>query len=264
MQCARCHAENREGRRFCAEWGDRKWPPRPSARSQAGPPLDTGEGAWRGGTSPSDLSRQFPGRILGELCDLPIPPGVPVHHLARLLRWPRYERRLRGAPPALATTYVLEALTPAHAAYLGKRSETLAPLRLEDPAGAVDDEALRRLHVLAAGLRPLWLVVHAGPMAEIGELLAYAAELARAEAAVPRVVLVAPEPPPDLDPRVVHLAAYPAAPLFPLADRIITACGFNVMRETEAYRMAHRFLPFPRPLDDQFRRASRRRRATRA
>ena len=57
--------------------------------------------------------------------------------------------------------------------------------------------------------------------------------------------------------RIVNL--YPITPLLPLADRIIMACGFNVMRQTAAYREQHRFLPFPRHLDDQFLRAVRHR-----
>jgi hypothetical protein len=45
----------------------------------------------------------------------------------------------------------------------------------------------------------------------------------------------------------------------PRASRIVTACGFNVMRQTEPYRDRHTFLPFPRRYDDQFTRAARRR-----
>jgi hypothetical protein len=58
---------------------------------------------------------------------------------------------------------------------------------------------------------------------------------------------------------VIYGNLYPATPLLPLADRILTACGFNVMRQTAAYRQQHRFLPFPRRFDDQFLRAARHR-----
>ena len=58
---------------------------------------------------------------------------------------------------------------------------------------------------------------------------------------------------------VIHSNLYPITPLLPFANRIITACGFNLMRQTAAYREQHRFLPFPRHLDDQFLRAARHR-----
>jgi hypothetical protein len=59
---------------------------------------------------------------------------------------------------------------------------------------------------------------------------------------------------------VLYGNLYPVTPLLPHAERIITACGFNVMRHTAAYRQRHRFIPFPRHLDDQFVRAARHRR----
>jgi len=46
---------------------------------------------------------------------------------------------------------------------------------------------------------------------------------------------------------------------FARAERVITACGFNVMRQSVNARVRHHFMPFPRPLDDQFTRAARRR-----
>src|SRR5262249_49323155 len=59
-----------------------------------------------------------------------------------------------------------------------------------------------------------------------------------------------------------RLNFYPASLLFPLAERVITACGFNVMRQTESLASIHRFLPFERRFDDQFQRARRRRSLT--
>jgi hypothetical protein len=53
---------------------------------------------------------------------------------------------------------------------------------------------------------------------------------------------------------------YPAWPMFQRADRIISGAGFNVMRQAEPYRKKHRFVPFPRALDDQYTRAASARR----
>jgi hypothetical protein len=53
----------------------------------------------------------FPAGLLGEWCDVPLPEHIPVHHVARLLRWPVYRERLCGVPPFLTSAYVLEPLT---------------------------------------------------------------------------------------------------------------------------------------------------------
>ena len=94
------------------------------------------------------------------------------------------------------------------------------------------------------------------------ELVAYARELRAAEATEggdPQLVVIAPHQPTELPGDILQLDVYPATHLFSLADRLITACGFNVMRETIPHRDRHRFLPFERRFDDQFLRAARRR-----
>jgi hypothetical protein len=201
----------------------------------------------------------FPAGITGEWCDLPLPAGTPVYHLARLLRWDEYARQLRGAPPPLALTYLLEPLAAEHERWLWQHSRDLLPLALTDPPAPAGAALARLRERLAAGGRPLWLIVHAGPPGEIVELAAYAGEVRRMEGVAPRLVIVAPGRPVGLPPAVEQVDFYPATLLFPLADRIFTAAGFNAMRQTEVYREKHRFLPFARRFDDQFRRAARRR-----
>jgi hypothetical protein len=51
------------------------------------------------------------------------------------------------------------------------------------------------------------------------------------------------------------LDAFPATPCFEGAARIITAAGFNVMRQTRLYRHKQTIVPMPRRYDDQFERA---------
>jgi hypothetical protein len=105
----------------------------------------------------------------------------------------------------------------------------------------------------------MWLIIHAGSATEILELVAYARDTSQLEGIQPQLVLLAPQRPPSLPSSVIYSNPYPATPFLPLAERIITACGFNVMRQTAGYREQHRFLPFPRHLDDQFLRAARHR-----
>ena len=97
--------------------------------------------------------------------------------------------------------------------------------------------------------------MHSGPEDQTLELLDYAQDMAAAEGASPALAVVAPSLGAALPPGVAHLPVYPARNLFPLADRIISACGFNVMAETASFRAIHRFVPMTRRFDDQFARA---------
>src|SRR5438445_2286534 len=109
----------------------------------------------------------FPAGLLGEWCDVPLPEHIPVHHVARLLRWPVYRERLCGVPPLLTSTYVLEPLTAAHEAFLRQQSRCLLPLVLQDPAVVPGPILTRLLSWLSHHTRPLWLIIHAGNTAEI-------------------------------------------------------------------------------------------------
>jgi hypothetical protein len=168
----------------------------------------------------------FPAGVLGELGSL----EVPVDHVARLLRWPKYARRLDGPLPRIEATYVVEPLRPEHGAALAAASERMVPLALVDPPAPTRDDA--------SGAA---LVVHSGPDHEVDALVALARGTGR------RVVIARPGGG-DLD---VH----PAASLFADAAAIVTGAGFNAMRQAAPYRERHRFIAFPRPLDDQRARA---------
>ena len=99
--------------------------------------------------------------------------------------------------------------------------------------------------------------MHAGPGEEVAELVAYAVERMAAEGTHARLVVIAPARPDTLPPRAVWLDAHPAAPFLGAAERIVSAAGFNIMREAAPYAARHHAVPFDRPLDDQYTRASR-------
>lgn len=198
----------------------------------------------------------FPAGIRGELGDLALPPGLPLVHLARRLRWSAYREEVRGEPPPLALTYLLEPLEGAHEAFLRAHAARVEPLVLRDAPAALTAAQRDAVRAVTQPGRPLWLVVHSGPDDETGELVDYAADRARLEGSAPALVVVAPARPPGLPADVGHLDCYPASPLFRLADRLITAAGFNIMRQAAPYRARHWCLPFPRRFDDQFARAA--------
>ncbi|WP_433333188.1 hypothetical protein [Spirillospora sp. CA-294931] len=214
----------------------------------------------------------FPAGRRGELTASAIPPGARVTHLARLLRWDVYAPLLPDDPPRFDRTFVLEPLADGHRAHLDAVSAEVVPLDLVDPPAVAapgtchcggttphtpraDPSAPPRS---ATGSGPDgWLIVHSGPDAEILELVAYAEDMAALEGVAPRLTVVAPRRPEGLAASIGHLDVYPAWPLARHAERIVTAAGFNAVRQFAPWRERHRVLPFPRTLDDQFARAAR-------
>ncbi|WP_433516934.1 hypothetical protein ACQP2T_16080 [Nonomuraea sp. CA-143628] len=196
----------------------------------------------------------FPAGLDGEI-EAAVPRGPRVVHLARLLRWDAYRPLIPARPPRFHRTWLAEPVSDPHLAYLESVSDEVVPLALADPpappAAAPEDR------LTASGD---WLIVHSGPPGEILELVAYARESAVLEGLSPRLVLVSPAAPPGLPAGVAHLAVRPAWPLFASAGRIVSAAGFNVVRQAAPYRHKHRMVPFPRRFDDQFTRAARARR----
>ncbi len=220
----------------------------------------------------------FPAGILGELEGIEIPRGATTLHLARRLRWNAYaplitvatDRFLRPPPSRCATTaatgsdgigmrfqcvYRLEELEPDHESYLRRNSNSIETLDLLDPSIDVGEAENRIIAALREGPRPLWIIVHSGSNDEIRELVRvsysrHAAVDAQRGSSVspPRVVVVSPHGAPD---GMEHVDMYPASLLFPIADRIITAGGFNVMRQLEPYRDRHVAIPLHRRFDDQ-------------
>jgi hypothetical protein len=201
----------------------------------------------------------FPAGLFGELSGIPLPPGLGIHHLARLLRWDNYRPLVDGQAPRLQRVHLLEPLHPEHREWLERQSDEIDVLGL--PIADLDQPA-EPPPAFMATMTPRWLVVHSGPSSEIDELLAYAREMAVAEGVEPGLVVVAPAYRGQEGRAVTRLTLYPASPLFALADRIVSACGFNIMQETAPYRSKHRFLPMERRFDDQFARASRYREAS--
>lgn len=185
----------------------------------------------------------FPAGIQGELASIRVPR---VDYVARLLRWHVYREDVPADAPRFHTTYVVEPLTDEHDEFVRQQSDAVAELDLHE-SPAIADSRLARY----------WLIVHSGPAEEVLELARYAAEL-RDLAGSTREVLVATPCVVELPDGFRRVDAVPATHLYPEAEKIITAAGFNVMLETEAHRDRCVVLPFPRRFDDQFLRAARR------
>jgi hypothetical protein len=186
----------------------------------------------------------FPAGILGELCDLR-DRGIELWHVARLLRWDEYRAQLSGDCPHFHRVFRVEPLTAAHDAFLRTHADSIEDLELIDPPGEPPIESAE----------PYWLIVHSGPAAEVAELIAYAEEIRRVENADVPLLVISANTPKELPPGTRVIDVFPATPYFGAAQRIFSAAGFNVMRQTRACRAKHVVLPMPRKLDDQMERA---------
>ena len=193
----------------------------------------------------------FPAGILGELCDWPAG-GPQCWHVARLLRWGAYADLVRGPPPRFARCWRLEALAPDHQAFLDMHCERSDDLALCDPPAAAAIEGTG----VAAG-ESFWLVVHSGPKSEVEELIAFARDMRAAEGSEVAIRVASAHASSDPATNVHALDLHPASTLFARAQRIFSAAGFNIMRETAAHRARQRVLPMPRRFDDQYERARR-------
>ncbi len=189
------------------------------------------------------IADAFPGGIQGELCGLPIA----MDAVARLLDWEEYRRAVEGELPRFGTTWTVEELTPAHDAFVRGHSARVIPLQLSARMGDSSPDGR------------YWVVVHSGPQQEVAELVAYAAELRVLTGGPPMRILVATRSACDLPDGFERVDCHPAEHLFPLAERIISGAGFNVMLETERWRDKHEVVPFARRFDEQYLRAARRR-----
>jgi hypothetical protein len=186
----------------------------------------------------------FPGGVLGELCGLRALDGLELLHTARLLRWGVYARRCEGPLPRYAAVHVVEPLHPGHERVLAGLTDALAPLTLPAPPAPPP----------AAAGGP-WLVVHTGPAREV-RALARIADERRGDAPLRVVTPIRVD---DLPAGAELVDAVPAAPLYADAAGIVTAAGFNTVRELAPYRERHVCVPFERRLDDQRARWLRRR-----
>ena len=198
---------------------------------------------------PSELIvDSFPLGIQGELKNI-VYSGIRTY-LARLLAWDRYSKVTGNQFYIFNQTFVLEPLHEDHRYIVERISETMVPLELSDPP---QNQALPSI----TDLEQHWLILHSGPDEEVDDLITYAKQIREIEQKQNPLLLVTPsainkwthQP-------VTHIRYYPAQNLMSHVDKIITACGFNTMRQANVYRNKHHFFPFARRFDDQYFRAA--------
>lgn len=205
------------------------------------------------------ITDTFPGGIQGELCTphgaMDLRFGLPMDLVARGLKWTEYRQAVPDPLPHFETTWRVEELTSDYEAFVQAHSDVVRTLQLSVPRRESDSAG----DASESYGTNFWLIVHSGPVEEVRELVQYAAELRDLTRKPPTRVLVASRCDLVLPANFEAVDEFPARRLFAGASRIISAAGFNIMLETEAWHDKHTVVPFPRRFDDQFLRAARRR-----
>lgn len=189
----------------------------------------------------------FPVGIIGEFADFDFG-EIKAHYLARLIRWENYSPLLEGFSNKFEKTYILEELKNEHLTFIKNNSKSNENFELIYP---------QIEHKIPNQEKPFWLIVHSGENAETMELVNYAEEMREIESAEVKLILMSPQKLNLKIPDFIQKDIYPASRLFESAERIFTACGYNVMKQTKFFRDKHFFIPFERRFDDQFKRAAR-------
>lgn len=190
----------------------------------------------------------FPAGIIGEFEDFNFG-NTKAFYIARLLKWKKYARILKGKPIHFKKTYILEKLGKEHQTFINNHSEQTIDFDLHYPLSEKSNDEI--IQKIIEEHTPFWLIVHSGNFEEINELMGFAEEMHRIESAKADLILISP----DQVQNESCFDIYPASKLFPFAGRIITACGFNSIQQAKNFRHKHFFLPFERRYDDQFQRA---------
>lgn len=201
----------------------------------------------------------FPLGIIGEFSSFKFDKSVELNYLARHVRWKNYSALIGAKLSRFDRTFLLEDLENEHLNFVKAVSQQITAFELTYPA---PDLSLKDFEVYQSVLKnklPFWLIVHSGNEVEVSELVEFAAEMREIEAVETNLILISPTNFLTTINNFFQYDIYPASVLFEMADRIFSAAGFNVMKQTEPFKDKHFFIPFERRYDNQFWRAKIRR-----
>ncbi len=190
----------------------------------------------------------FPFGISDELADFDFG-EIELFYVARRLKLGFVEQFSTTNSNRFSKTFLLEPLAEKHMEFIKRNSLQIELLDLKYFEDFSETQILREKIIEKHS--PYWLVVHSGNESETSELIDYAKEIHAAEKSETDLVLISSN---SFEFENVY-NIYPASALFPFAEKIFTACGFNSIKQTERFREKHYFLPFRRRFDDQFARA---------
>lgn len=192
----------------------------------------------------------FPAGIMGELYPVAFPENMKKVYISRILKTDKY-RFINTCNIMFDESYILEeGMTENHVRFINKHSASVKYLDLIYPPfkGTGDDSSK------ISSEKPVWLIMHSGSGEEVDILVRHAKEIASLENVTPFFWVATQSAFREEVDRLTN-DQVPAHGLISYADRLFSACGFNMMYLTRDITIPHYFIPFPRKYDDQFRRA---------
>lgn len=197
----------------------------------------------------------FPLGIIGEFAGFEFDKSIEINYLARHLRWKNYSALIGAELVRFDKTFLLENLENEHLNFVETVSQQIIAFDLTYPAPDLSPKDFEIYQSILDTKLPFWLIVHSGEESEISELVAFAAEMCEFEAVETNLILISPTEFSTTIKNFFQFDIYPASVLFQKAERIFSAAGFNVMKQTEPFKDKHFFIPFERRFDNQFWRA---------
>ena len=184
----------------------------------------------------------FPAGLFGELNTR----NLRTVYLARRLNWNNYKSLVKPGQLRFDETMIFEELEEAHMQFVGEVSESISFIDLRYPIA--DTSRILSKEVIPME-KPIWLIVHSFILEEVESLVRYAKEVARLEKQDPVFIVLSDQQ--IVEENVFCYAWFPAQDWFPLAARIFTGGGFNVLKQATPYSEKITAIPFPRRYDDQ-------------
>jgi hypothetical protein len=184
--------------------------------------------------------------------------NLTFHYLGRRLKWATYQPIARNAPQ-LETAYIFEELEPAHHHFITTHSNLYIDLTTTSKTTLANNPT-----------QNYWLIIHSEPWEELQILIDYALEKYVIQEAKTNLVILTQIDKQTVEkylqsqftamqlPNITILKTLETEILLHEAEKIFSACGFNLMQQTQQYAHKHEFIPFERRFDDQFWRAKQR------
>lgn len=190
----------------------------------------------------------FPLGILGELQFVDFK-NITINYIARHLKWSLYSSINQKNKIKYHFTYITESIDNEQLEFISSNSKKHFSLKLDYKIDKPKNKVLESLK----SKNETWIIVHSTPESEVLALLEHAKDIAKAESKKTKLIVIS-QCKLDISEDIFQLDYFPAYALFPYVDRIISACGFNIMQQTRNFRKKQITIPFPRKYDDQFRR----------
>ncbi len=197
---------------------------------------------------------------------------IKFYSISRHLKWQNY-KQLITKPLFFEASFVVEALESEHLAFITQHSKSVKTLKLiplqHNSQNNLQTNSQNNLET------PFWLIIHSEPLEELLILLEYTLEKQLIQKSNSKIIIISQISKDkfieflqeitniiQIDLNCIEIInTYDTHNLIIHAEKIISACGFNVMQECESFSNKHEYIPFERRYDDQFWRASQRKKS---